>query len=68
MIHVKQIFPDKDVSLLCVQMPEMLHGERGSMGPLRRFLLQCLGLLVGGAIMLCIALFEEDIAISMGDE
>ncbi|XP_017561490.1 zinc transporter ZIP10 [Pygocentrus nattereri] len=48
-------------------MPEMLHGERGSMGPLRRFLLQCAGLLVGGIIMLCIALFEEDIALSIGD-
>ncbi|XP_036447203.1 zinc transporter ZIP10 isoform X1 [Colossoma macropomum] len=48
-------------------MPEMLHGERGSMGPLKRFLLQCAGLLVGGIIMLCIALFEEDIAVSMGD-
>ncbi|XP_066528471.1 zinc transporter ZIP5 [Hoplias malabaricus] len=48
-------------------MPEMLHGERGSLSPVLSFLLQCVGLLVGGAIMLCIALFEEDIAVSMGD-
>ncbi|XP_072553530.1 zinc transporter ZIP5 [Salminus brasiliensis] len=52
---------------LADMMPEMLHGDRGPMGPVKCFLLQCVGLLAGGAIMLCIALFEEDIAVSMGD-
>ncbi|XP_062872074.1 zinc transporter ZIP5 [Trichomycterus rosablanca] len=48
-------------------MPEMLHGERGSLGPVTSFVLQSLGLLSGGAIMLCIALFEENIAVNLGD-
>ncbi|KAL4623692.1 zinc transporter ZIP10-like [Arapaima gigas] len=48
-------------------MPEMLHGDCGPLSPLTRFLLQNLGLLTGGAIMLCIALFEEDIAFNLGD-
>uniref|UniRef100_A0A672N6V9 Solute carrier family 39 member 5 n=1 Tax=Sinocyclocheilus grahami TaxID=75366 RepID=A0A672N6V9_SINGR len=42
---------------LADMMPEMLHGDAGSLSPLKRFLLQSLGLLIGGAIMLCIALF-----------
>ncbi|KAF5895007.1 zinc transporter ZIP10-like, partial [Clarias magur] len=48
-------------------MPEMLHGDRGSLSPLSSFLLQSVGLLTGGAIMLCVALFEEKISISLGD-
>ncbi|MCI4387184.1 hypothetical protein PGIGA_G00071240 [Pangasianodon gigas] len=48
-------------------MPEMLHGDRGSMSPLSCFLLQSVGLLTGGAIMLCIALFEENLSVSLGD-
>lgn len=52
---------------LADMMPEMLHGGAGSLSPLKRFLLQSLGLLIGGAIMLCIALFEDHIAISLGD-
>ncbi|KAG9269821.1 zinc transporter ZIP5-like isoform X1 [Astyanax mexicanus] len=52
---------------LADMMPEMLHGDRGPLGAVKCFLLQCVGLLIGGAIMLCIALFEEDIAVSMGD-
>ncbi|XP_064155109.1 zinc transporter ZIP5 [Anguilla rostrata] len=47
--------------------PEMLHGDRGPMRPLTRFFLQNLGLLTGGAIMLCIALFEDSIAFNLGD-
>jgi len=49
-------------------MPEMLHGDAGSLSPLKRFLLQSLGLLIGGAIMVCIALFEDHIAISLGED
>ncbi|XP_057219468.1 zinc transporter ZIP10 isoform X2 [Triplophysa rosa] len=52
---------------LADMMPEMLHGHAGSLSPLKRFLLQSLGLLIGGAIMLCIALFEDHIAVSLGD-
>ncbi|XP_043080450.1 zinc transporter ZIP5 [Puntigrus tetrazona] len=52
---------------LADMMPEMLHGDAGSLSPLRRFLLQSLGLLIGGAIMLCIALFEDHIAVSLGE-
>ncbi|XP_022519336.2 zinc transporter ZIP5 isoform X2 [Astyanax mexicanus] len=52
---------------LADMIPEMLHGDRGPLGAVKCFLLQCVGLLIGGAIMLCIALFEEDIAVSMGD-
>ncbi|XP_055044688.2 zinc transporter ZIP5 [Misgurnus anguillicaudatus] len=52
---------------LADMMPEMLHGDAGSQSPLTRFLLQSLGLLIGGAIMLCIALFEDHIAVSLGD-
>ncbi|XP_059384151.1 zinc transporter ZIP5-like [Carassius carassius] len=52
---------------LADMMPEMLHGDAGSLSPLKRFLLQSLGLLVGGAIMLCIALFEDHIAFSLGE-
>ncbi|CAB1336561.1 unnamed protein product [Coregonus sp. 'balchen'] len=48
-------------------LPEMLHGDPGPMGPWTRFLLQNLGLLAGGAIMLCIALFEDHIAFNLGD-
>lgn len=48
-------------------MPAMLHGECGPMAPLTRFLLQNVGLVAGVGIMLCIALFEEDIALSLGD-
>ncbi|XP_036390175.1 zinc transporter ZIP10 isoform X1 [Megalops cyprinoides] len=48
-------------------VPEMLHGDPGPTRPLTRFLLQNLGLLTGGGIMLCIALFEEDIAFNLGD-
>ncbi|KAK7129155.1 hypothetical protein R3I94_017384 [Phoxinus phoxinus] len=53
---------------LADMMPEMLHGDAGSLSPLKRFLLQSLGLLIGGAIMLCIALFEDHIAISLGED
>uniref|UniRef100_A0A8C1SZW9 Solute carrier family 39 member 5 n=1 Tax=Cyprinus carpio TaxID=7962 RepID=A0A8C1SZW9_CYPCA len=52
---------------LADMMPEMLHGDAGSLSPLKRFLLQSLGLLIGGAIMLCIALFEDHIAVSLGE-
>ncbi|XP_026055707.1 zinc transporter ZIP5-like isoform X1 [Carassius auratus] len=52
---------------LADMMPEMLHGDAGSLSPLKRFLLQSLGLLMGGAIMLCIALFEDHIAVSLGE-
>ncbi|XP_073795341.1 zinc transporter ZIP5 isoform X1 [Danio rerio] len=52
---------------LADMMPEMLHGACGSVSPLKRFLLQALGLLTGGAIMLCIALFEDHIAVSLGE-
>ncbi|XP_048872262.1 zinc transporter ZIP5 isoform X2 [Brienomyrus brachyistius] len=48
-------------------MPEMLHGECGPVAPLTCFLLQNVGLVAGVGIMLCIALFEEDIALSLGD-
>ncbi|XP_023660856.1 zinc transporter ZIP5 isoform X2 [Paramormyrops kingsleyae] len=48
-------------------MPEMLHGECGPVAPLTRFLLQNVGLVAGVGIMLCIALFEDDIALSLGD-
>ncbi|KAJ8016866.1 hypothetical protein DPEC_G00011790 [Dallia pectoralis] len=48
-------------------LPEMLHGDPGPMGLWTCFLLQNLGLLAGGAIMLCIALFEDHIAFSLGD-
>ncbi|KAI5095556.1 zinc transporter ZIP5 isoform X2 [Silurus meridionalis] len=48
-------------------MPEMLHGDQGSASPLGRFLLQGIGLLAGGAIMLCIALFEENLSVNLGD-
>ncbi|KAG7323745.1 hypothetical protein KOW79_013447 [Hemibagrus wyckioides] len=48
-------------------MPEMLHGDRGSVSPLISFLLQSVGLLTGGGIMLCIALFEENISVNLGD-
>ncbi|XP_026881627.2 zinc transporter ZIP5 [Electrophorus electricus] len=53
---------------LADMVPEMLHGDPDSQGPLRRFILQSLGLMTGGAIMLCIALFEEEIAVNMGDK
>nr|XP_046200261.1 zinc transporter ZIP10-like isoform X2 [Oncorhynchus gorbuscha] len=52
---------------LADMLPEMLHGDPGPMGPWTRFLLQNLGLLAGGAIMLCIALFEDHIAFNLGD-
>ncbi|XP_073679443.1 zinc transporter ZIP5 [Garra rufa] len=52
---------------LADMMAEMLHGDAGSLNPLKRFLLQSLGLLIGGAIMLCIALFEDHIAVSLGE-
>ncbi|XP_041701702.2 zinc transporter ZIP10-like isoform X1 [Coregonus clupeaformis] len=52
---------------LADMLPEMLHGDPGPMGPWTRFLLQNLGLLAGGAIMLCIALFEDRIAFNLGD-
>uniref|UniRef100_A0A671MVK2 Solute carrier family 39 member 5 n=1 Tax=Sinocyclocheilus anshuiensis TaxID=1608454 RepID=A0A671MVK2_9TELE len=52
---------------LADMMPEMLHGDAGSLSPLKRFLLQSLGLLIGGAIMLCVALFEDHIAVSLGE-
>ncbi|KAA0707259.1 Zinc transporter ZIP10 [Triplophysa tibetana] len=52
---------------LADMMPEMLNGDAGSLSPLKRLLLQSLGLLIGGAIMLCIALFEDHIAVSLGD-
>ncbi|XP_014002240.2 zinc transporter ZIP10 [Salmo salar] len=52
---------------LADMLPEMLHGDPGLMGPWTRFLLQNLGLLAGGAIMLCIALFEDHIAFNLGD-
>ncbi|XP_018615788.2 zinc transporter ZIP10 [Scleropages formosus] len=48
-------------------MPEMLRGGRGNLAPVTGFLLQNLGLLTGGAIMLSIAFFEEDIAFNLGD-
>ncbi|XP_053500163.1 zinc transporter ZIP10 [Ictalurus furcatus] len=48
-------------------MPEMLHGDRGSASPLGSFLLQSVGLLAGAAIMLCIALFEENLSVNLGD-
>ncbi|KAM6977572.1 zinc transporter ZIP5 [Aplochiton taeniatus] len=48
-------------------MPEMLHRDPGPMSPLTRFMLQNLGLLAGGAIMLCISLFEDQIAFNLGD-
>ncbi|KAJ8265507.1 hypothetical protein COCON_G00146060 [Conger conger] len=48
-------------------MPEMLRGDPGPTPPLTRFFLQNLGLLSGGAIMLCIALFEDSISFSLGD-
>ncbi|XP_076874836.1 zinc transporter ZIP5 [Brachyhypopomus gauderio] len=53
---------------LADMMPEMLHGEPELKSPLRRFILQSLGLLTGGAIMLCIALFEEDMTVNLGLE
>ncbi|XP_048033827.1 zinc transporter ZIP10 [Megalobrama amblycephala] len=53
---------------LADMMPEMLHGDPGTLSPLKRFFLQSLGLLIGGAIMLCIALFEDHIAISLGED
>ncbi|XP_062314949.1 zinc transporter ZIP5 isoform X1 [Osmerus eperlanus] len=52
---------------LADMMPEMLHGDPGPMGPLTRFLLQNLGLLTGGSVMLCIALFEDNIAVNLGE-
>ncbi|KAI2649607.1 Zinc transporter ZIP10 [Labeo rohita] len=52
---------------LADMMPEMLHGDAGSLSPPKCFLLQSLGLLIGGAIMLCIALFEDHIAVSLGE-
>ncbi|TSP79430.1 Zinc transporter ZIP10 [Bagarius yarrelli] len=52
---------------LTAGMPEMLHGDRGSVSPFLSFFLQSVGLLTGGAIMLCIALFEENIAVNLGD-
>uniref|UniRef100_A0A672NA24 Solute carrier family 39 member 5 n=1 Tax=Sinocyclocheilus grahami TaxID=75366 RepID=A0A672NA24_SINGR len=52
---------------LADMMPEMLHGDAGSLSPLKHFLLQSLGLLIGGAIMLCVALFEDHIAVSLGE-
>ncbi|XP_051961253.1 zinc transporter ZIP10 isoform X1 [Xyrauchen texanus] len=52
---------------LADMLPEMLHGDAGSPSPLKRFFLQSLGLLIGGAIMLCIALFEDHIAVNLGD-
>ncbi|KAF4096513.1 zinc transporter ZIP5 isoform X1 [Onychostoma macrolepis] len=52
---------------LADMMPEMLHGDAGSLSPLKRFVLQSLGLLIGGVIMLCIALFEDHIAVSLGE-
>ncbi|KAJ8257468.1 hypothetical protein GJAV_G00185920 [Gymnothorax javanicus] len=48
-------------------MPEMLRGNLGPTQPLTRFFLQNLGLLTGGAIMFCIALFEDHITINFGD-
>ncbi|XP_026990357.2 zinc transporter ZIP5 [Tachysurus fulvidraco] len=48
-------------------MPEMLHGDQGSASPLISFLLQSVGLLTGGGIMLCIALFEENISVNLSD-
>ncbi|XP_067301914.1 zinc transporter ZIP5 [Pseudorasbora parva] len=53
---------------LADMMPEMLHGDAGSLSPVKRFLLQSLGLLIGGTVMLCIALFEDHIAISLGED
>ncbi|MBN3297666.1 S39A5 protein, partial [Amia calva] len=44
-------------------MPEMLRGSPGPVGALTRLLLQHLGLLMGGAIMLCIALLEDQITL-----
>nr|XP_015199589.1 PREDICTED: zinc transporter ZIP5 [Lepisosteus oculatus] len=47
-------------------VPEMLHGDHGPTDALTRLFLQHLGLLTGGALMLCIALFEDKIAIEPG--
>ena len=57
----------ENVTFSPLKLPEMLHGDPGPMGPWTRFLLQNLGLLAGGAIMLCIALFEDHIAFNLGD-
>ncbi|XP_041097428.1 zinc transporter ZIP10 isoform X2 [Polyodon spathula] len=46
-------------------LPEMLRGESSSQGKPKRLLLQHLGLLLGGAVMLCIAVFEDKIFINV---
>ncbi|KAK1151183.1 zinc transporter ZIP10 [Acipenser oxyrinchus oxyrinchus] len=46
-------------------LPEMLRGESSSQGKPKRLLLQHLGLLLGGALMLCIAVFEDKIILNV---
>ncbi|XP_028850599.1 zinc transporter ZIP10-like [Denticeps clupeoides] len=48
-------------------MPEMLHGDWGTLRPLPRLLLQVLGLMAGGTIMLAIALGEEHLSFNLVD-
>ncbi|TRY87007.1 hypothetical protein DNTS_009116 [Danionella cerebrum] len=52
---------------LTAGMPAMLHRATGGSQPFKYFFLQALGLLMGAALMVCIALFEERITDSLGE-
>lgn len=54
--------------ILCSQLPEMLHGdsEEHKRCQLGHFILQNLGMVTGFAIMLLIAIFEDQIVFDFG--
>ena len=49
------------VLLISLQLPDLMHSEALRKDPIITFVLQNLGLLVGFAIMLIIAWYEEDL-------
>ena len=49
--------------LVSLQLPELMHSETLQSEPLVTFLMQNFGLLLGFAIMLIIALHEEDLKV-----